>query len=169
MKYSISALLIISMFLMMSCEETSDPEVIIPMITLESSNTTSAVGSTISITVEIAGLPSDFFAVSMRISFESNRLTISADQSDWIGSVWSSSAIGFLEVESGLVYVSITQIAGTSDVSGDGTVLTLDLTAEQAGVASLDLIQSHLVFYDAEGAEITMSDLELEGTSITIE
>lgn len=157
------------MLLMMSCEETSDPEVIIPMITLESSNTTSAVGSTISITVEIADFPSDFFAVSMRISFDSNRLTISADQSDWIGSVWSSSAIGFLEVESGLVYVSITQIAGTSDVSDDGTVLTFDLTAEQIGVASLDLIQSHLVFYDVDGAEITMSDLEIEGASITIE
>lgn len=169
MKYSIFAILILSMFLIMSCEEASDPDVIKPMITLESSDATTTVGSTFSVTAKIADLPDDFFAISMRISFDSNRLTIGDDQAGWIGNLWSSSAVGLLEVESGIVYLSITQIAGSGSVSGDGIVLSLDVTAEQSGVTALDLIQSRLIFYDENGAEITMSDLEIEGVSITIE
>ncbi len=111
MRYSISVLLVLIISFMMSCGE-SDPEVIIPTITLESSVTATSVGSTIIITANVADLPIDFFAVSIRISFDSNRLTISDDQSNWIGNMWSSNAIGLLEVESGTVYLSITQVSG---------------------------------------------------------
>jgi len=168
MKYSISVLFVLVLSSIISCEET-DPEATIPTITLVSSQATTSIGSTISITANIAELPADFFAVSMRISFDSNRLTINDSQTNWIGNLWSSSAIGLFEVESGIVYLSITQIAGSGNVSGDGTIMELDLTAEQVGVASLTLIQSDLVFYDVNGAEVTMSELEIDGVSITIE
>ncbi len=169
MKYSVSVLFVltISFSFIISCEET-DPEVANPTITLVSSEATTSIGSTVSITANIADLPA-VFALSMRISFDSNRLTINDSQTNWIGNLWSSSAIGLLEVESGVAYLSISQIAGSGNVSGDGTIMKLEITAEQVGVASLNLIQSQLIFYDESGAEITMSDLELEGASITIE
>lgn len=170
MRYSILVLFTLAISFLISCEETN-PEAAIPAITLVSSEATTSIGSTVSITADISDLPADFFAVSMRISFDSNRLTIDDSQTNWIGNLWSSSAIGLFEVESGIVYLSITQVAGggSVSVSGDGIVMELEVTAEQAGVASLNLIQSDLVFYDENGAKITMSDLEIEGVSITIE
>jgi len=168
MKYSISVLLTLSVFLVFSCDKPTDP-VLTPSVKLESSEVTTTVGSIITIRAVATDLPSDFFAVSLRISFDSNRLTIGGDQSDWIGDVWSSSAIGLIEVESGIVYLSITQVAGAGNISGNGTILSLNLTTEQAGVASLDLVQSQLVFYDSNGGEVPMNDLEIEGASITIE
>jgi len=168
MKYSVSVLFVLAISLIISCEET-DPEAAIPTITLVSSGASTSIGSTVSITANIADLPADFFAVSMRISFDSNRLTIDDSQSNWIGNLWSSSAIGLLEVEPGIAYLSISQVAGGGNVSGDGTIMELGLTAEQVGVASVNLIQSQLIFYDENGTEITMSDLEIEGASITIE
>jgi len=166
MKHSIIILLTLGLFVILSCEDASEAS---PAITLESSQAIAAIGATISVTAKITDLPADFFAVSMRISYDSDRLTIRDDQSNWIGSIWSSSAIGMLEVESGIIYLSITQVAGAGNVSGDGTVLTLEFDTRQAGIASLDLIQRDLVFYDKDGAELAMNELKIEGVDITIE
>ena len=168
MKYIQIIMLATLLVFLGACEETDNDPELIPAIALSVNSDAVSIGSLVAVSAEISDIPESIFAVSLRLSYDSTRLSLDDSQSDWIGNSWATSAIGLLEEDSGIVYLSISQIAGSENVDG-GTIFTIDFTAEASGTAVLDFLTDYLVFYDEDGSEIVFTDLEVEGVSVTID
>ena len=158
---------IVFLFLI-SCESSSEPETN-PAISISVLSESINVGSQVEVFVKIVDFPDDVFAISGRLSFDENRITISNDQADWMGNIWSSSAIGFLNIEDGIIYFSVSQIAGSGNADNQGTSLTIEITADVAGTTSIDLLPSQLSLYDSDGEELDIDNLDIDGVSLIIE
>jgi len=136
-----------------------------PQIHLTNFDSTFGGGETISISVTANDVKQDVFAISLRLIYDPEYISFNADQSNWIGDVWSDEALGILEDENHTIYISITEVAGSSSLKPNGTILTLDFTLEQIG-AFIDFVDDQLFFYDEDGAAINISNLEIEGITI---
>lgn len=140
-----------------------------PKINLTNLDSTFASGETISIAVDVSNLKQDIFALSLRIVYDPDYISFDEDQDTWIGDLWSDDVIGLIEGENNTIYISITEVAGALPFNTDGTVMTLDFTLEQSGTTLLDFVDDQLFFYDEDGNVITLSEIEIEGISITVE
>ncbi len=160
-------MILLTAMLVLTCENASDPATN-PLIGISVADETINTGSIFELTVEITDFPSELFAISGRLSFDENRISIDDTQTEWIGNIWSQSALGLLEVENGIVYFSVTQVAGSGNADNGGTILTIQVAPEQSGSTSLDLLPSQLTFYDSDGQELNIKNLDIEGISLTI-
>ncbi|MDZ7796527.1 MAG: cohesin domain-containing protein [Candidatus Marinimicrobia bacterium] len=140
-----------------------------PTVSMSNLDSTFVSGETIGITVNVEDMKRSIFAMSLRIIYDSEYVGFDDNQSDWIGSIWSDGAIGILKDENSTVYISITEIAGSNVFKPYGTVLSLDFTLKQSGSTQIDFIDDQIFFYDKNGTEINLSDINVEGLSITIQ
>lgn len=154
---------------LVGCDLVSGPEGNNPSLSLEADNMTVSQGSSVVLTANITDFDPTFFALSMRIAMDQNSLLVDEEQTGWKGDIWSSSAIGLLKVESNVVHISVTQLAGGDDAIAGGSVFTIRCTAVKSGEVAVDLLTSQLTFYDSGGNEIPFPNLQLQGgLSLTI-
>ncbi|NQV16527.1 hypothetical protein HQ531_13780 [bacterium] len=140
-----------------------------PTISLTGPEQTVSVGEVFVMSVQIQDFRTPFFAISMRFSYDSSRVSFQPAETAWIGDVWSGNAIGITEMEDGLIYSSITQIAGDDLVEDNGELLSINFVGDETGEAVFEIQSDELFFYDEDGAQIIIDDLTIHSDSISVE
>jgi hypothetical protein len=140
-----------------------------PVINMTCSDSTYMAGDTISVKINVNDMKKNIFAMSTRIMYDPDYLNFNATQSDWIGNIWSNSALGILEDVNNTIYISITEVAGGTDFKPNGTVFILNFVLDQGGETLIDFVDDQIFFYNKDGEVIDLTDIETQGISITIE
>ncbi|MDZ7821589.1 MAG: cohesin domain-containing protein [Candidatus Marinimicrobia bacterium] len=166
MNKSIKAILLLALLLFTSCNIFSGGT---PSINMTNFDSTFAVGETVPIAINVEGMNKKIFGMSLRIVYDPDFVSFDDTQNDWIGSMWSTGTIGILEDVNNTIYISISEIAGGVDFKPNGTIITLNFTLEQSGTTLIDFVDDQIFFYDEDGTVINLSEIEVEGYSLTIE
>ncbi len=139
-----------------------------PQLALSTFSDEVQIGDELIVGVHIQHFEQAFFAVSMRLSFDQNLFEFVVPDSGWLGTVWSTGAIGIAESKSGLVHLSATQLRDSSNVTADGSIASLDFRALAADSTGFEIVENDLIFYDDTGEITSIAELELGNAYVVI-
>jgi hypothetical protein len=159
---------IILPILYLACANSTEPDPI-PKIFLSPASATVTVGNTIDLNIVMEENQTSFFAVSMQITHNNTLLNFDDINGFNSGSLFDQSAIAFAQNNGTVIHLSVTQVKGQTSTSGSGVIGTIRLTATSAGNSPIRINQDELIFYNAQGNEINIPDLEIEAAAILVQ
>jgi len=147
-----------------STESDTDPKI---YLTPASANV--SIGGQTSVDIVIEDNQKSFFGISMQISYDNTKLSFIDSTGFVSGEMFSQSAISFAQINGSTIHLSLTQINGENNTSGSGTVGTLTFQANATGNSIVGFLEDELNFYDSNGAKVSISGLDTESASITVQ
>lgn len=147
----------------------TDEETGPPILTLNPTRESVSIGDTVSLVLSVSDLTPAVFGLSLRIGYDTTRLSFDDEGGFMLGSFFQTEAVSFVKAESDRIHLAFTQTRGQSAVSGSGWIGTLILSGRAAGNGVVEVLTEDLHFYDSSGNAVDVADLLLESTSVTVE
>jgi len=94
---------------------------------------------------------------------------IDEDTSFSVGDFLGANAVALFQVEAGVIYLSITDIAGSSKALNSGTVGAVVVQGLSVGQCVFTIAIDDLRFIDAAGADVELADLEATEVSLSVQ
>jgi len=108
----------------------------------------------------IENLADSIFAVSMQIGFADSILSFTGIANAASGGFWGANAVQFAHDTLSVLHITISRVQGQTAVNGSGTICTLRFNAVAAGNCVVEVLTDQLVFYNSEGRELEVPELE---------
>lgn len=137
-----------------------------PALLLESNITDLSVGDSPIVSILAERFPA-IFAISLQISYDDSLLFINDSTGFNSGTFFGDNNITFATVESSTIYLTNSLTQGQEEVSGFGDIGSLVFNAQAVGQDTLEIIDYH--FYDSEGNEVYINDLNIGSLDIIIQ
>jgi hypothetical protein len=127
-----------------------------------------AVGEDASIELKVNDIDQPFFALSMRIEYDSSVVAFLEADFDDDSSIFSPNAITFVQNAGSIIHLSLTQIQGQPSVSASGNLATFTFKGLSPDSCSINILPDDLHFYDSSGAEIEVFQPEISNALIIV-
>jgi len=150
-----------------SCED-DEPANPPPTLLLSSSSSSITVGGSTSISVELAGLETFVFGVSMQISYETSVVEVDATSGFVQGTYFGTNAISLIETVDDTVHFSISAIHGDATVNGTGKLCDFEVTGLAVGTSTFTIVPEVIYFIDDNGDAVIITNLEVGELTITV-
>ena len=148
---------------------TQEPEETVPTLALIPDALSIIVGQEGDLTLQIKDFDVSIFGISMRIAYDSSNVSFSDSTGFAAGDFFGSDIVAFVEEDSALIYLTVTLQQGQQEVSGTGDLAVMTFVGESQGNSKVEIISSELNFYDSDGNGVTVSDLEIEFATVTVQ
>ena len=109
------------------------------------------------------------FGISLRINYDSTLVSFTDSTGFSPGNIFDPNAIVFTKAENSIIYLSLTQVQGQSQVFGTGTLGTLTFKGKSTGNCTIQIIQDKLNLYDNLGSQIELPEMEFEIAVIQVQ
>jgi hypothetical protein len=139
-----------------------------PRVQLAPSDATVSVGNTTQLELRVQNLTPPIFAVSLEIGYCDSLAAFSDSTGFATGEFFGTSAVPFCQAENSAVHIALTKTQGQAAIGGSGTLCTLTFSGRAAGTCLLDILSANLHFYDSTGSEVSISELEVSGTTLHV-
>ena len=120
-------------------------------------------------TIQIEDLDSPVFGISMRIAYDSSIVSFSDSTGFSVGDFFGTDVVAFTREEVSIIHLTVTLTQGQEEVSGSGDIGRLTFVGKSTGNSTVEVITSELYFYDSEGNEGIIPDLEIENAIIAVQ
>lgn len=127
-----------------------------------------SVGEETMLTVEAGDFGASIFGISMRIGYDSTIVSLEQAEGGSEGGFFPVEAIFFVHSDDNAIYLTVTLTQDQEAVSGSGRIAELTFTGLAVGSCELEILPEELHFYDAEGSEIEIAEVEITGAEITV-
>ena len=154
--------------LYLACANSTEPDPE-PKIFLSPASANVTVGNTIDLNIVVEENQTSFFAVSMQITYNNTLLNFDDNNGFNRGSLFDQSAIVFAQNNGSVIHLSVSQVKGQTSTSGSGVIGTLRFSATSSGNSPIRINQDELIFYNSQGNEINIPDLEIKAASISVQ
>ncbi len=159
----------ILLILFMSCEkESTEPEETIPTTAFSPNNVSVGVVAEGELTLQVKDFEVSIFGISMRIAYDSTIVTFTDSTGFTVGGFFGTDIVTFVRDDSSRIHLTITLTQGQGEVIGSGDLAVLTFTGKSPGSSTLEIVPSELYFYDSEGNEVIVPDLEIEAATIIV-
>ncbi len=152
-----------------TCSTTSDPNEPNPIIYLSPANSDLSLTGQSNLSLIIENISNSIFGMSLQIDYNNSILNFVDSTGFSKENYFSQSAISFAKNNGSKIYLSFSQLQGSSVVSGSGTICSLTFGANLAGNALIDIDPNEIVFYNANGEEFVIPNLEVAQASINVQ
>ena len=123
----------------------------------------------IGVDIILENFETTMFGISLRINYDSTLVSFTDSTGFSPGNIFDSNAIVFTKAENSIIYLTLTQVQGQSQVSGTGTLGSLTFKGETAGNCTIQIIQDKLNLYDNLGNQIALPEMEFETAIIQVQ
>ena len=152
----------------LACSTSTESEAN-PKIYLSPANANVSLNEQTSLEIKIEDNQKSFFGISMQILYDNTKLGF-VDSSGFVaGSMFDQNAISFAQKNGSIIHLSLSQLNGQTSTSGSGTIGTITFSAIGTGNSEITFIEENLVFYDSNGEEIVISDLNIASATIAVQ
>lgn len=162
-------ILIILLIQINSCSDKSTEPVSDPELSFSPEEVTMSNNTQTAVTVNIADISKDIFAISMRLNFDDNVLSFDENSGCSVGDFFGQDAIHLVKVSESNIHLSISLTQGASPIKGTGAICTLTFQCIATGNCMLTINEDELIFYDAAGSAIEIANLSIGSSSISVE
>ena len=164
-------LILIVSIIFFTCSNSSDPDPD-PTIYLSPASSNISIGGLTDLNIVIEDNDKSVFGISMQIVFENSSLGFTDSSGFTAGAMFDQNAINFVQSNSSIIHLSLTKVNDpliNVELSASGKVGTLTFQANVAGNSIVSILEDELYFYDSNGEEITIADLNIESASINVQ
>jgi len=154
------------LFLLFHCSDNQSSEDVKPTITLSPENVTTNIGDETTISVNINDLDISYFALSLRINYDPEFISFNNFNE---GEVFSNDAVSFVKNTGAEIHISLSLIQGTNEINKTGKFCSISFKSEAVGSSTIVLQKEGITFYDSSGNTITVDNLNIVNSSITVE
>jgi len=161
-------LILIIAISLLACSTSTDSDNN-PKIYLSPASANVSISEQTSLEIIIEDNQKSFFGISMQLSYDNTKLGFVDSTGFVAGAMFDQSAISFAKKNGSKIHLSLTQLNGQASTSGSGTIGTLTFQATATGNSVIDFLEDDLIFYDSNGSEIKISDLNVESAAITVQ
>jgi hypothetical protein len=158
--------IILSMVLLISCEEETAP--LIPILSLTPESMSIDIESVGELTLQIKNLEVPLFGISLRIGYDSTGVSFAGSTEFGEGYFFGSEAVTFVKDTSSTIHIATTLTSGEG-MSGSGILYTLEFQGKLQGSHLVEILPNFLFFYDSTGSKITISNLTIKSATINVE
>lgn len=158
--------ILLFIILFMSCEKESKPD---PTILFQPETLTLTTGQSGELSIKIEDLRERIFGVTMRIMYDPHIVSFSDSTGFAIGDFFGDDIVTFINEEDSVIHIAFTLTQGQSEERGSGYLGDLTFTGNSPGSSSIEIVPTELVFYDSEGNDVVISDLEIEAAEIIVQ
>ncbi|MCH7614031.1 MAG: hypothetical protein IIB45_11825 [Candidatus Marinimicrobia bacterium] len=162
-KYSYLFLL---MILFNSCDKESEPD---PRILFRPETLTLSTGQSGELSIKIEDFRVRIFGVTMRIMYDPHVVTFSDSAGFAMGNFFGDDIVSFIEEKDSVIHIALTLTQGQSEERGSGKLGALTFTGNSPGSSAIEIIPTELVFYDSDGDEVAIPELEIESSTISVQ
>jgi len=141
-----------------SDEETLAPD-LVPTIHLSVSNDTFAVGEESQLKIEVSGVSEDIFGIAVRIGYDSSVLSIDEDTGLEVGDLLGPEVLSFFQVDSSMVYVSVSKMAEENVKYNSENLATITMTGLSAGRTRVSVSARDFRMIDGDGTPADQSNV----------
>ena len=120
-------------------------------------------------TIQIEDLDSPVFGISMRIAYDSSIVSFSDSTGFFLGDFFGTDVVAFVREEVSIIHLTVTLTQSQEEVSGSGGLGVLTFVGKSSGTSTVDITSSELYFYDSDGNEVIVPDLEIENAIIVVQ
>lgn len=149
-----------------SCEKESKPD---PIILFRPGTLTLHTGQSGELSIKIEDLREHIFGVTMRIVYDPNIVSFSDSTGFESGDFFGNEIVSFVEKGDSVIHIALTLTQGQSEERGSGYLGDLTFTGNSPGSSTIEILPTELVFYDSEGNDVVIPDLEIEAAEITVQ
>ena len=147
------------------CDDNTDNDC--ALINLTPHDTTIGVNETVDVEMDFKGLSDSIFAISMQVIYDNSILSFDDSTGYNLGDFFDD-VISFINEDSSSIYFSITLMQGATMVDGSGKIISFEFQGIAPGSSEIEVLSSDTQFYDAQGNEVSISNLEFSSSEINV-
>lgn len=140
-----------------------------PSVHLSLADSLVDVGATGVLSISLNDIRDSVFALSLRVSYDPVFVGVDEHAAFLSGDFFGANTVALFQIEPGVMYLSITDIADNSKALKSGLVGTVALQGLSAGQCDFMVSVDDLRFIDATGADMVVKDLEISDVSLTVQ
>lgn len=106
---------------------------------------------------------------SLRVAYDAAVVSFNESTGFAVGDFFGTDIVTFVKDESSMIHLTITMTQGQNAVVGSGDLGLLTFTGKSPGSTDMELLPSELHFYDSQGTGVTVTDLEIESATISVQ
>lgn len=119
--------------------------------------------------IDIKNWDTPYYAMSMRILYDTTMVEYYPGYSDWIGrAIWGYNSIGFEEVKNGVLHWSISRIGSDEWIHSDGELSKFRFRPLRLGMSEFSIDSENVRIYNEEGTLLPLIGLTFQGDSLDI-
>lgn len=152
-----------------SGDDPAKPEPAQPSVLLSLASSTVDVGDPSVLSISLNEIGDSVFALSLRISYDPVLVEVDESSAFLAGEFFGTNEVVLFQVEPGVMYLSITEIADNGKALRSGLVGTVAMQALSAGQCDFSISGDDLRFIDATGADVEIQNLEITDVFLTVQ
>jgi len=122
-----------------------------------------------SLSIELKNWETPYYAMSMRIEYDTLMVEYFPGYSDWIGrGIWGYNSIGFEDAENGVLHWSISRIGNDERINTSGELCRFRFRPLRLGPTKFHLDEENLTIYNSQGDPLPPIGLSFQGDSLDI-
>ena len=136
-----------------------------PSVQLTLTSETIGVGEESILSIILDDIDDSVFALSLRIGYDPAVVVVDEDTGFLIGDFMSADALALFQIQGRVLYLSLTDIGGTSKALKSGSIGTVTVEGMNADQCDFTIAVEDFRFIDAAGGDVLVTDLQVSGVS----
>lgn len=161
--------IIIILCILTGCSNKSTKSEKVPFLSFNPQSLTINSGQTGDMTIKIENFDEYIFGVTLQIAYDAAVVSFSDSSGFIIGDFFGADVVSFVEEDASVIHLALTLTQGQLEVNGSGEIGKFIFTGSSPGSSPTEIIPAELYFYDSEGKDVIIPDLEIEVAEITVQ